>query len=100
MMKTARERAREATDELVALILEEQRDDSDGIEPSTSALYDENGQARRPGDAASNVWEPLLRDLLIAYEHAVEYQGKGHTLDCESVFAWGGYKRAKGALGG
>lgn len=51
-------------------------------------------------DLVSDVWEPLLRDLLVAYEHAVEYKGKGHRLDVDSVFAWGGYTRAKAALDG
>lgn len=49
-------------------------------------------------DAASDVWEPLLRDLLVAYEHAVEHKAGGHTLN-DSIFAWGGYTRAKEALG-
>lgn len=48
-------------------------------------------------DAASDVWEPLLQDLLVAYEHAVEGGGQGHHLD-DSVLAWGGYTRAKEAL--
>ncbi len=48
-------------------------------------------------DAASNIWEPLLQDLLVAYEHAVEHKGAGHRLD-DSMFAWGAYIRAKEAF--
>lgn len=54
--------------------------------------------ADEQADIISDVWEPLLRDLLIAYKHAIEFGGKGHTLDTTSVFAWGGYIRAKEAL--
>lgn len=54
--------------------------------------------ASKCADAVSDIWEPLLRDLLVAYEHAVEYEGKGHTTDVTSIFAWGGYTRAKEAL--
>lgn len=53
---------------------------------------------QRCADAASDVWEPLLRDLLVAYEHAVAHKGRGHRLD-GSLLAWGGYTRAKEALG-
>jgi hypothetical protein len=53
--------------------------------------------ATEVSEEVSNVWEPLLKDLLVAYEHAVEHGGKGHRLD-DSVLAWGGYTRAKEAL--
>lgn len=49
-------------------------------------------------DTASDVWEPIVRDLLVAYKHAVEYEGKGHVLDSSSIFAWGGYIRALEAM--
>lgn len=50
-------------------------------------------------DVTSDIWEPIVRDLLIAYQHAVAFKGEGHVLDSESVFVWGAYTRAKEALG-
>lgn len=80
-MTTAREQAREA-----AWSADDDWQDSDKMK-SIILVH---------ADAASDVWEPLLRDLLVAYENAIEHGGPSSHV---GPIPWGAYGRAKEALG-